>query len=249
MEGLTFWVIASLSAFSVGLGKGGVPVVSAMAVPLMALTISPILAAGLLLPVFIVADMFGLYAYRRTFNMAVIKIMLMALPIGVAVGWATSSFVSEAAVTLIIGLIGASFALAMILRQPVEGPAVKPQVGKGIFWGAIAGFTSFVSHSGATPYQVYALPLRMDKLTFAGTTTVAFAYINLVKLIPYYALGQLSFDNIKTAGAMLIPAVLGVFVGVHIVRVIPEKLFFRVIIWALLALSLRLIWDGGAQLI
>jgi uncharacterized membrane protein YfcA len=84
----------------------------------------------------------------------------------------------------------------------------------------------------------------MDKITFAGTVTIAFAYINLVKLIPYYALGQLSTGNLKIAFGLMIPAVLGVFVGVKLVKVMPEKLFFQIIIWALLILSTRLIWAG-----
>ncbi|MEJ6399005.1 sulfite exporter TauE/SafE family protein [Yoonia sp. 208BN28-4] len=248
MDGLTFWALAVFAAFCVGLGKGGVPVITALAVPLMSLVISPILAAGLLLPVFLAADAGGLYAYRKTFNRDVLRILMVVMPIGVFIGWATSAYVPEAAVTLLIGVIGASFAVVTLTRRPVEGPAVAPRWNKGIFWGTITGFTSFVSHSGATPYQVFTLPLRMDKITFAGTMTVAFAYINVVKLIPYYALGQLGTENLKTAAIMMIPAGFGVVAGVYLVRIIPEKLFFQVILWALLGLSLKLIWDGVTAL-
>lgn len=248
MDGLTFWFMATFAAFCVGMAKGGVPVISAMAVPLMSLVMSPILAAGLLLPVFIVADMFGLFAYRRNFNTQVLRIMLVAMPIGVFIGWLTSSYLSEAVVTIIIGLIGMSFAVTTILRKPVEGPPIAPKIRSGMFWGTITGFTSFVSHSGAPPYQVYTLPLRMDKITFAGTLTVAFAYTNIIKLIPYYALGQLSLENLKTALVLMIPAVVGVFVGVKVVKVMPEKLFFQIIIWALLILSIKLIWDGFGRM-
>jgi uncharacterized membrane protein YfcA len=174
--------------------------------------------------------------------------MIVAMPMGVFIGWATSSYVSEAAVTILIGLIGTSFAVTMILRKPVQAAPVRAKIKPGLFWGTVTGFTSFVSHSGATPYQVYTLPLGMDKITFAGTVTVAFAYINLVKLIPYYALGQLSVDNLKAALALMVPAVIGVFVGVQLVKVMPEKLFFRIIIWALLILSIKLIWDGIGRL-
>ncbi|MEO9865948.1 MAG: sulfite exporter TauE/SafE family protein [Yoonia sp.] len=248
MDGLTFWFMATFAAFCVGLGKGGVPVITAMAVPLMSLVMSPILAAGLLLPVFIAADMGGLYAYRRMFHPRVLKIMMVAMPIGVLIGWATSAYVSEGVVTILIGFIGASFALNMILRKPITSEPVEPRWKLGLFWGTITGFTSFVSHSGSTPYQVYALPLGMDKITYAGTVTVAFAYINIVKLIPYYALGQLSLDNLKMAFGLMIPAIIGVFVGFRLVKVMPEKLFFRIIIWALLFLSIKLIWDGFARI-
>ena len=29
---------------------------------------------------------------------------------------------------------------------------------------------------------------------------------------------------------------------------VPEKLFFRIVAWALLVISLKLIWDGGSGL-
>lgn len=248
MDGTVFWIAAGLAAVFVGLGKGGVPVITALAVPVLALVISPVAAAGLLLPVFIVSDVFGLIAYRKLFDRAVLRIMMVAMPVGVLIGYLTVDLVTEALVTIILGLIGTVFALSLMLRRKVERAPELPRWPPGLFWGTITGFTSFVSHSGAVPYQVFVLPLRLSKLAFAGTMTVAFAYINLIKLIPYYLLGQLSLTNLKTAAILMIPAVLSVFAGVKLVRVVPEALFFRLIIWALLLLSLKLLWDGFQQM-
>jgi uncharacterized protein len=117
-------------------------------------------------------------------------------------------------------------------------------VAPGLFWGAVTGFTSFVSHAGAPPYQVYTLPLGMQKAVFAGTSTIAFAVINAVKLVPYYALGQLNLGNLKVAAVLAVPAAIAVFAGVRLVKWLPEKLFFQLVTWALLLISLKLIWDG-----
>ena len=59
MEGTAFWVVALISSILVGLSKGGLPVVAMLSVPLLALVMPPVAAAGLLLPVYIVSDMFG----------------------------------------------------------------------------------------------------------------------------------------------------------------------------------------------
>jgi uncharacterized membrane protein YfcA len=248
VEGTAFWIAALFAAFFIGLGKGGVPVVTALAVPVLALVISPVAAAGLLLPVFIVSDVFGLIAYRKAFDWAVLKIMMLAMPPGVLIGYLTVHMVSEGLITLLLGLIGAVFALSLMLRRPMEGPPKAPRWAPGLFWGSIAGFTSFVSHSGAVPYQVFTLPLRMPKIAFVGTVTVAFAYINVIKLIPYYLLGQLSVSNLKTAAILMIPAAISVLAGVKLIHIVPEKQFFRLVIWALLLVSRQLIWDGLAQL-
>lgn len=245
---MAFWLAASLAAVFLGLGKGGVPMAASLAVPVLALVISPIVAAGLLLPVYLAADVVSLWAYRKTYNRQVLRIMFVAMPLGVLFGYLTVDLVSEAQVTLLLGLMGAVFATATMLRRKADTPPRAPRWRAGLFWGATAGFTSFVSHSGAVPYQVFTLPLRMEKITFVGTLVVAFAYVNVVKLIPYYFLGQLSWGNLKTAAILMIPAALAVLTGVKLVRIVPEKLFFRIIIWALLILSAKLIWDGVSQI-
>ncbi len=244
MEEVWFWIAAVFAAICVGLGKGGVPVITAISVPVLSLVTSPVTAAGILLPVYVASDMFGLYAYWRNFNRNVLKIMLVALTLGTLIGWMTVDYVSDAVVTLIIGLIGGSYAASLLLRRGPEGPARLPRWGPGLFWGTISGFTSFVSHSGAAPFQIFALPLRMPKLMFAGTVTVAFTYANAIKLVPYYFLGQLSPGNLQVAATLVLPAVLAVFAGVRLVQVLPEKLFFQLVVWALLLLSIRLIWSG-----
>jgi uncharacterized protein len=88
----------------------------------------------------------------------------------------------------------------------------------------------------------------MPKAVFAGTTTIAFAIINAVKLIPYYALGQLSMGNLRVAAVLALPAIIAVFAGVRLVKLMPEKLFFRLVVWALLLISIKLIWDGARGL-
>ncbi|PKP70365.1 MAG: hypothetical protein CVT83_03655 [Alphaproteobacteria bacterium HGW-Alphaproteobacteria-5] len=237
------WVLAVLAAVMVGLSKGGLPVVSMLAVPLLAQVMSPVAAAAVLLPVYVVSDMFGLWAWRGSFNARVLAIVAPATVLGIGIGWATAAVVSERMVGGLVGLIGALFALNAILRPRLSGVRTA-RVWPGVFWGAITGFTSFVSHSGGPPWQVYALPLGMDKLMFAGTSTILFAWVNAVKLVPYYALGQLSGENLRAAALLMAPAALAVLAGVRLTRVIPQEAFFRVVIWALLAVSLKLLWQA-----
>lgn len=244
VEDLAFWAAAIPAAVLVGMGKGGVPVVAMLSVPLMSLVMSPVMAAGLLLPIYIVSDMFGLYAYRHAFDKRVLAIMVPATTLGVALGWATAHLVPERIVGGIVGLVGAVFAANLLLRRPRVTEPQPAKVAPGLFWGAATGFTSFVSHAGAPPYQVYVMPLGLSKAVFAGTSTILFAYVNAIKLIPYWALGQISLGNLKVTLLMAIPASAAVFGGVWLVRRLPEALFFKLVTWALLLLSLKLVWGA-----
>lgn len=246
MDSVEFWIAAVVASLLVGAGKGGLPVVGILGVPVLALVIPVGQAAGLLLPVYVVSDMFGLYAYRHAFDRRVLAIVVPGAVAGIGFGWATAQLVPEAAVTALVGAIGVAFALNLLLRKRHRGGPRRARVGPGLFWGAVSGFTSFVSHSGGPPYQVYTLPLGMPKAVFAGTSTIAFAIVNAVKLLPYWQLGQLSASNLGHAAVLFLPASLAVFGGVRLVRWLPEALFFRLVTWALLAVSLRLLWQGVA---
>ncbi|MBL4915646.1 sulfite exporter TauE/SafE family protein [Szabonella alba] len=242
MEGAFFWTVAVIASIMVGLSKGGLPVVAMTSVPILSLVMPPLQAAGLLLPIYIVSDAFGLWAYRRDYDLRVLKIMVPSTAIGIFIGWATAAWVSDAVVGGLIGLLGAVFAATRLAGIGVSAAPRPARTGPGLFWGAVAGFTSFVSHAGGPPYQVYVLPLGLTKTVFAGTSTILFAWVNAAKLPAYWSVGMLSWDSLPVAVWLMAPASLAVLAGVRLVRVIPEALFFRIVLWALLLLSLRLIW-------
>ena len=230
-----FWIVAVIGAILVGISKGGWAAVGTLGVPVLSLVMDPLAAAGMILPVYIVSDWFGLYAYRHSFDKRVLAIL----------GWATIPTIDslpggERVITGLVGLIGVVFTLYMLLRHDPDGPARNPEVAPGLFWGALAGFTSYVSHSGAPPYQTYVQPLRLDRLTFAGTTTILFAVINAAKLVPYVATGQITGDSLKLAAVLAVPAVAGVFLGKRMVGWVSQATFYKVITWALLVVSLDL---------
>lgn len=245
MQDAGFWIAAVLAAVAVGMAKGGLPMVGMLAVPVLSLTISPVAAAGLLLPIYVLSDAFGLWVYRRAWDRRVVAIMAVGTTVGVALGWATASLVSERLVTGLVGAIGLTFSAATLLRGP-DGPPRPARVGPGLFWGVVTGFTSFVSHAGAPPYQVWVQPMGLPKAVFAGTATITFAYVNAIKLVPYWALGQLNAATLGTAVWLALPAALAVFAGARLVRVLPERLFFQLITWTLLAVSLRLLWQAAS---
>ncbi len=243
---VTGWLLAVLAATAVGLSKGGLAMVGIISVPLMSLVMSPVQAAGLLLPVYVISDLGGLVAFRRDFDRGVLLRALPGALAGIGVGWATASIVPVWGVTLIVGLIGLGFALNALIRPPIDDDARRPTLTAGSVWGGLAGYTSFVSHSGAPLWQVYAQPLRLTPLIYAGTTTWFFAIGNWVKLIPYAALGQLSAANLATAAALTPVSLAAVWVGLRLVRIIPPLLFYRLITWGLLVISVRLVWQALA---
>src|SRR5215831_18967971 len=108
---LIFYLVAGVAALLVGLSKGGLSNMGVLGTPVLALVISPVKAAALLLPIFVVSDLFGLWAYRREFDRRNLFILIPAAMVGIFIGWATASLVSDRIVGLMIGVVGVAFTL------------------------------------------------------------------------------------------------------------------------------------------
>jgi uncharacterized membrane protein YfcA len=237
--------LAALAAFLVGLSKGGLPAIGMLAVPLLSLVMSPVKAAVLLLPIYVVSDVAGVWLYRRDFSAPNLRILLPAGILGVVVGWLTASRVSDRAITLMIGLMGVSFCLNVWLRKQHSAPAQLPSVAKGSFWGVLAGFTSFISHAGAPPFQIYMLPQKLPKAQFAGTATLVFAVINATKILPYQNLRPYSAETLWSAATLVPFALTGAVCGAWLTRRIADVWFYRVVQGSLFVVSLKLIVDAA----
>src|SRR5262249_41655451 len=146
-------------------------------------------------------------------------ILIPAAAIGVVLGWLLAARVSEAMVRLAVGLISVGFVAYMVARSRWgELRAAQPKLAPGLFWGALSGFTSFVSHAGAPPFQVYVIPQRLAPRIFAVTGTMLFAAVNAMKVPAYFALGQFSRENVLAALGLFPLAILSTFGGVWLVR-------------------------------
>lgn len=244
-----FYALAVPACLIVGISKGGFGGAFGMlGVPMMALAISPVQAAAILLPILCAMDLFGLAAYRRRADFAALRLLLPAAMVGIAVGALTFRFLNDDAIRLLLGAIAAGFALNHWLgRAAAEAPA-RPRAAFGGIAGAVSGFTSFVAHAGGPPVQAYLLPRRMDKTLYVGTTVWFFTAVNYVKLVPYAYLGQFTLDNLGTSLVLAPLAPIGIWLGVAVHKRVPEALFYR-LAWGFLFLAgVKLMHDGAAGL-
>ena len=240
---LTFFLFASFGVVVFGISKGGFPgPIAMLAVPVMSFVMSPIKAAAILLPLLIVMDLIAIYIYWNKWKLKILKIIIPASIIGIIIGSFTFQYTSENQIRILVGTISILFVVISFMQK--SNFLLKPTKIKGSFWSATAGYTSFLIHAGGPPINFYLLPLKLDKLSYLGTMTLAFCVINLVKLIPYYSLDLLIVSNIKISFILLPLAIISVFSGYIIQKKIPEKLFYNIIYIVLLISGFKLIFDG-----
>ncbi len=243
-----FYLTAIVAVTFLGLAKGGFTGVGMIATPLLSLVIPPFQAIAIVLPILLVQDAISIWVYWRDWDKWNVKVLTAGAIIGVAAGWGLSAVITDAQVRLVIGLIAVAFVLShWLLPKPKTGPR-KPNALMGIFWGCVSAFTSTLSHAGGPPFSIYVLPQRMSKLRFVGTSTIFFALVNYMKLVPFFALGQFSTDNLKTSLALIPLAVATNFLGVWLVKITPTELFYRIAYVLVFLIGAALIESGMRDL-
>ncbi|MCR4283146.1 MAG: sulfite exporter TauE/SafE family protein [Bauldia sp.] len=244
-----FYAAAIPAMVILGLSKGGFTTMGMLSVPIMALAISPVQAAGVVLPILVLSDIVALASYRRAFDSMTLKIMLPAAVVGIGIGWATAAWVTEHQIRLIVGLVSVLFAVNYWFRDRLKTEAHGQSIAKGGFWGVLTGFTSFVSHSGGPPYQMYTVPLRLEPRIYAGTSVVLFAAINAIKLIPYFFLGQFDAANLTTSALLLPVSIPATFLGVWLVRKFETDAFYKWIYASIFIVGVYLIVEAVSEII
>ncbi len=241
---VAYWVTASLAVYFIGMSKGGLPMVAMLGVPILSIFIPPAKAAGLLLPMYILADLYAIWLFRGSYSARNLKILIPASAIGILLAFLFVSRIPTAATELLVALIGLGYLASAWRKRLKKDDRARPaDVPRGLFWGALAGFTSYISHAGGPPFQAYTLPQKMPKMVFAGTATILFACINWMKLPPYILAGQVTLESLEQIAVLAPLALFGAWSGYRVIRWLPEKVFFALINIALLAVSLRLLWD------
>jgi uncharacterized membrane protein YfcA len=248
-----FYAVAVPAVILLGLAKGGFAGIGVIAVPLMALVISPVLAASITLPILIVQDVVSVWAFRKTWDAKVLRLMLPSAVVGIALGYALAAFVKPGAVELAVGAVAIVFALLRLWAERSSAPARAPQIERvpwrGVVAGVAAGFTSQIAHAGGPPFQMYVLPKNLPRDTFIGTSAIFFAVVNWMKVPAYWALGQFTREAMATAAVLLPLAIASTYAGVWLVRRVPAANFYRIIYLLLIAVGAKLAWDGAASLI
>src|ERR1051326_7294365 len=239
-----FYVVAVPAVMCLSLSKGGFSSVGMVATPLVAIVMGPLEAAALLLAVILIQDAVSVWVYRRAWDSWNLKVMIPGCVIGVGAAWLLAAHVSDGVIRLVVGLIALGLVSYTFLRHWLPGETALPRASHGVFWGAMSGFTTTLIQIGAPPYYAFVLPQRLEKMIYVGTTVMFFAAANAMKVVPYFALGQFSTAGLATSLVLFPLAIATNIIGIWLVRVTPENIFYQITNVLVLLLGLELTRQG-----
>ncbi len=239
-----FYAVAVPAVLLLGISKSGFGAgFGSLAVPMMALAVTVPQAAAILMPILFVIDVLGMAAFRKDFDMRLVKFLVPFGLLGTLVGTLLFKVLPPDVVSAVVGGFTLLF-LAQRLLFPPRADSAPPPRWLGAILTVTSGFTSFIAHAGGPPVSAYVIPLRLPPVTFAATMAFFFFVINLSKWIPYAWLGLLDSRNMVTSIALLPLAPIGVWVGARLARRINQELFYRILYFGMFLTGCKLLWDG-----
>ena len=221
------WSLILLCAMLIGMSKTGVPGVSMVVVPTLALIFGGKQSTGVLLPILIFADIFAVIHYHRHANW---KHLLRALPWafgGIFLALWIGNLVNDKQFKQIIAItVFVSIGL-MIWRDYFSKSEFTPDSQLfAALMGIAGGFATMIGNVAGPIFAIYLLAMHMNKQSFIGTTAWFFFIVNLSK----FPLQVLAWQNISWPTLLIdfiaFPAiVIGAWLGIVIVKRIPERTF------------------------
>ncbi len=232
------WTVIVIGCFSIGVGKTGIPGINLFFVPVMAQLLPARLSTGFLLPMLIVADLFAIAYYRQHADWKHLTRLLPAAVVGVLIGYAGLTVVSDGALRPIIGVIVLLMLAIQALRDIRHGGVIPVPRGDwfSIVMGLIAGITTMMANAAGPVMAIYLLTMRLPKERYMGTSAWYFLIVNLIKVPLSLSLGLITWETLKV-NAIMVPAIVaGALIGVYLLKVLPQKAF-RVVVQIVAAAS------------
>jgi len=223
---LTQWLVLIGCSLLIGMAKAGIQGTGLMMVPIMAYVFGGRPSTGLVLPMLIFADIFAVRYYHRHAQWGHIVRLIPWAAAGVLVGVFVGARVSEAAFKTIMAVIIFIGIAVMIWRDLRKLESLPDQRWTAPLTGSTGGFATMMGNAAGPIMSLYLLAMRLPKLNFIGTAAWFFFLINVFK-VPFHVLSwkTISLQTLALNLAMAPALIGGLYLGIKIVKVIPEKAY------------------------
>lgn len=222
----------ALCALFIGMSKVGVPGVSMIVVPVLAIIFGGKQSTGVLLPILMIADLFGVLYYRRHAQWTYLwKIIPWAFTgIGLAL-WVGEVVNDEQFKNIIAILVFLCIGLMLWRDRKREQQFFPDQWWFAAGMGILGGFATMIGNVAGPIFAIYLLAMHLPKNSFIGTSAWFFLIVNYCKFpLHIFVWKTISWSSLLL-DLVTIPAIaLGAFLGIQLVKILSEKVYRTAVI-------------------
>jgi len=235
-----YLILFLLSALTIGMSKAGLSGLGLAMVPMMALIFGARESTGVILPMLITADIMAVAYYR---SHAVWKHIIRVIPwaaAGIIIALILGNLINDnqfRMILLTIVWIMLILMLANDLRQK-KGTEIPENHLFASVMGLAGGFSTMIGNAAGPVFTLYFLSMHLPKKEFIGTSAWLFLILNTGKLPLQAIVWKNITQNTLFAGFVALPVLIaGFFLGIWIVKLLPEKIYRVFVIITTLATS------------
>ena len=236
-----------LLGFLIGVAKGGVGAVGALLTTLLSLIMPVSKAVGVLVPLFIVGDIFALWTYWRAWDGGLVW---RTLPVGV-LGAVAGTYLLASLPTNTLRVALAVFVLVIVgskfLSDRIQRLRFQSRAWHGPAAGLASGVASGMFNNGGPPYSAYLLLQHLPARTFIGTAALFFAALNVVKVPSLLIARVLDLPLLLSVWWAVLFIPVGILAARRLLTRLNQQWFENVILVLLVVSSAVLIWQGLGQ--
>lgn len=225
---LTYLEIGILLSVAIltGMSKTGVQGAGMLSVPMLAVVFGGQLSSGVILPMLVIADVFGVWYYHRHASWHHLKILFPWAALGVVAGTVLGKFIDDSIFKLIMASTIMVSVVIMIWLERTNPDKVPKHKSFAIATGVAGGFTSMVGNLAGSVMSVYLLAVRLPKNVYIGTTAWFFLVVNWFK-VPFHVFAWHTITwNTVLLDLLTLPVILlGAWLGILIVRQLTDKMY------------------------
>lgn len=219
-------LIFLLVAVFIGMSKTGIHGAGMLAVPLLALLFGGQLSSGVLLPILCLADVIGVWYYHRHASWYHLKKLFPWAALGTVLGTIVGGAIDDQTFKLVMAFIIGISVLIMIWFERGRREKVPDYKWFASLTGVAGGFTSMIGNLATSVVAIYFLAMRLPKNAFIGTSAWFFLVINWFK-VPFHIFSwkTITWNTFLLDLATLPFIIVGAFLGIIIVRRIPDRAY------------------------
>ncbi len=232
------WILLLVCGMFVGMSKVGVPGVSMIVVPTLAIIFGGKASTGILLPMLMMADIFGVSYYHRHAEWKYLWKLLPWAFAGVGIALWVGEVVNDEWFKNIIAILVFLCIALMIWKDRKKGSNLFPDT----WWfaasmGILGGFATMIGNVAGPIFAIYLLAMHLPKNSFIGTGAWFFLIINFSKFPLHVFIWKTVSWHTLLLDIMLLPGIaIGAFSGIWLVKKISEK-YYRAAVIIVTALS------------
>ncbi|MFZ4262951.1 sulfite exporter TauE/SafE family protein [Sphingobacterium sp. HJSM2_6] len=236
------WALYFFCAMLIGVSKTGIQNIGTFTIPFFAFLFGAKESTGIVLILLCLADLLAIIYYRKEFLWSEVKGMMPYAILGLLIGLFIGDWINDQTFKIIMGVCILSSVLLMIWGQQkskneLTGNDYTKKKWYSPVFGLLVGFSTMIGNAAGPALTIFLLTKKLNKVTLVATGAWFIMILNFSKIpLQAFVWKNLSWEGI-ILNIIAIPFILlGGYIGIKLVKIIPEK-EFRIVILALVLLS------------